>query len=372
MKYLLLILIIGYNLYSQEFSDRMKRGIIEYTELDENSGMVVGIENPNIIWAINDGAANEIYGFDGNGRSKSILSFKKNLLQEDSDIEDIGIILINNVVYIVLSDIGDNIANRNSCYLYFIPEPKTNDLKSEVDINSNDIITIEFQYEDGSRDAECFFVDPLTNEMFIISKREKYARLYKIPLDFYSELLTAEFVLEFPFGNNSDMGFTGITAGDISKDGNRILIKDYNNIWYFERLDNESLFNTFSNTPIRIESYNYSLNDEPQGEAICWENGNNGFYTASEEKSITGFDASLFYFSEIVTSTKKKENKYFIDNNILYSNSSTSIDLIIYNYVGQLISRSIIKPFSYIDLSMFSNQAHYLILNNYTSIIKLR
>jgi hypothetical protein len=372
MKLLIIFFLAFTSLHSIEFSQRQNKGIIEYTKLDENSGMVVGIENSNIIWAINDGSANEIYGFDKNGKSKSILSFKKNILQEDSDVEDIGIILINNQVYIILSDIGDNDAIRNSYYLYFIPEPNENDITSEVDIKSNDIITLEFQYEDGAHDAECFFVDPLTNEMYIITKREKYARLYRIPLDFDIKLQTAEFILEFPFGNNSDEGYTGVTAGDISKDGTRILIKDYNNIWYYEREISDDLTVTLSKKPFRIDSYTYSLNDEPQGEAICWENNNSGFYTASEEKVITGFDASLFYYEEIKTSVKKKIIDLFLKDNLVVNNTSETILLDLYNYIGQKLHSTNIYPFNSFDITPFKNQAHYLLLDNYKSIIKLR
>lgn len=372
MKYLLIFLIACTSTYSIEYSERQNRGVIEYTKLDENSGMVVGINNPNIIWAINDGSANEIYGFDKFGKSKSILNFKKNLLQDNSDVEDIGIILLNNTVYIILSDIGDNDENRSSCFLYFIPEPKSNALSSEIEIKSNDILILEFQYEDGPRDAECFFVDPISNKLFVVTKREKKARLYNIPMNFNGQKMTAEYLLDFPFGNNSDEGYTGITAGDISKDGKRILLKDYNNMWYYDREGDEELSFTFNKAPERIDAYIYSLNEEPQGEAVCWDNNNSGFFTASEEKVITGFDASLFYFEELKTNVKKKVTDITIDGNILSNNSIEFLNLEFYNYLGQKTNTKTLEPFSYIDLSPYSNQAHYLLIDKYKLIIKLR
>ncbi len=373
MKYLIIcIIIFTAKLYPVEFSERQNKGIIEYTKLDENSGMVIGMKNPDIIWAINDGSANEIFGFDKNGRSKSILNFKKSLLQDYSDVEDIGIILLNNIVYIILSDIGDNDANRNSCFLYFIPEPDKNTLSNEIDIKSSEIFTLEFQYEDGPRDAECFFVDPITNKMYIITKREKNARLYIIPLEFNGQKLTAEYILVFPFGNNSDEGFTGVTAGDISKEGKRILIKDYNNVWYYERENTEDLSITFSKTPEKIDSYFYSLNDEPQGEAICWNNNNSGFFTASEEKVITGFDASLFYFEEVITSVKKKVIDLNLLDNILYNNTSETLNLELYTYIGNKVYTTSLEPFNSFNINLFSNQAHFLLIDNNKSIIKLR
>ena len=372
MKYLLIFFIASTSLYSIEYSERQIRGIIDYTKLDENSGMVVGIENPDIIWSINDGKSNEIYGFDKYGKSKSILNFKKNILQDNSDVEDIGIIVLSNTVYIILSDTGDNDGNRNSCFLYFIPEPKSNELASEVDIKSSDILTLEFQYEDGPRDAECFFVDPITNKLFVVTKREKQARLYNIPMNLTGNKITAEYILDFPFGNNSDEGYTGITAGDISKDGNRILIKDYNNLWYFHREEGEDLIAVLSKTPERIDAYNYSFDFEPQGEAVCWDSDNSGFFTASEEKVITGFDASLSYFEEITTTVKKKITNVYLNGNILSNNSVETLSLEFYNYIGQKINSISLEPFNYLDISPYSNQAHYLLIDKYKLLLKLR
>ncbi|MCB0702114.1 MAG: hypothetical protein R2863_01610 [Candidatus Kapaibacterium sp.] len=372
MKYLLFLILVSNNIFSTEFSERQERGIIDYQELDENSGMVVGSNNPNIIWAVNDGASNEIFGFDKFGKKTLIIKFKKNILDENTDIEDLALIRLNNNPYLVLPDIGDNNSNKQKCYIYFVPEPKIGNQTGVLNIDIDNILKLEFEYEDGPRDAECFLADPISNNFYIVTKREKKARLYSIPINFNNGHLIAEYILEFPFGNNGELGFTGVTAGDISKEGNLILIKDYNNVWLYSRTGNEDLKYTFSKPPIRIDSYNYSLSKEPQGESICWENYNTGFFTASEEKSIPNFDASLYYFEEIQTSVIIENEQFNIQDNILYSKSLITLNLYFYNYIGQLIKNEKLSPSNSIDLNKYINQAHYLILDNINSIIKLR
>lgn len=360
------------SLFSIDFNQKESRGIIEYTKLDENSGMVVGIENSNIIWAINDGSANEIYGFDKFGKSMAILNFKKSILQDDSDIEDIAISNINGMNYIILADIGDNVSKRSKCYIYLVPEPKSNEIKSEIEIDKSDIITIEFNYNDGPRDAECLLSDPITNNLYIVTKREENARLYELEYPFsYDKTNVFEYKSKFIFGNNPDIDYTGVTGGDISKDGNQILIRDYNNVWYYERKGNESLLKTFANNPERIDAYIYSF-DEPQGESICWDIINSGFYTASEEKSIPNYDAQLYFYSTKTTSIKKKVAEIRINKNIIYNYSNEAIELQFYDYLGRNIISYLCPPSSSYIFESFINQAHFLYISNYSMFYNLR
>lgn len=365
MKYLLLFIFICYSADSIEFGERQNKGIIQYKELDENSGMVVGIENKQIIWAINDGSSNEIYGFDKNGKSVSVLHFKKKLLSDDSDVEDIAICKIDDISYIILGDIGDNSQNRKSCFLYFIPEPKNDEIMSEVEINSSDILTIELTYEDGPRDAECLLVDPRTNNIFIVTKREKNARLYELTYPYSNnEKRILIFKQNLEIGNNVDLGFTSVTGGDISKDGENILIRDYSNVFYFHREINQDITDALTSPLNRVGTYNYSMLDEPQGEAICWENNNEGFFTASEEKGFSGYDASLFYFNAIVSSVKKKDNKVIVSNNIITNLYSKIIKLKFYNYLGQNLLEIDLPPYCKYHIDRNKIKAHYLWIEN--------
>ena len=79
----------------------------------------------------------------------------------------------------------------------------------QLEIDKDDIITIEFNYSDGSRDAECLLSDPITSNLYIVSKREMNARLYELKFPFnYKNTNIFEFKSEFIFGNNPDINYT--------------------------------------------------------------------------------------------------------------------------------------------------------------------
>ena len=88
-----------------------------------------------------------------------------------------------------------------------------------------------------------------------------------------------------PFGETIEMTHLGninfrfqqITAADISHDGEHILLKSYDYIYYWHRTNNAPLNEVFLGTPIRLP-----YNAEVQGEAVCWLNEQNQYMTISE------------------------------------------------------------------------------------------
>ena len=71
-------------------------------------------------------------------------------------------------------------------------------------------------------------------------------------------------------------------GGDISPNGQEILLKTYDYILYWKRESEENLSNTFKRSGIRLP-----YTREMQGEAICWSVSGNSFYTLSEGKNRT-------------------------------------------------------------------------------------
>lgn len=372
MRYFLIIfsfwLLFNTNSFSLDFDSRQNKGKIEFDELDEISGLVFGITNKDIIWAINDGRADEIYGIDRNGKSLTYLNFSKDILPSDTDIEDIATIRYEGANYIVLADIGDNNSNRENINLFFIPEFKYSGT-DEIKIDENLILQFSVKYEDGSRDAECLFVDPNSNRIYIVTKRESRARLYEIDSDITIQRInTAKYISDFDFGNNISSGSTGVTGGDISSDGQHILIRDYTSVWYF---DNTSLDlkESLKAKPKTIESYTYSLNEEPQGESIAWDSDLSGFYTASEEKTFDNFESDLFFF-ERIQSFIKKNNDLIYENGLITNNSNKTTNYSLYNILGQKVFNSSLQPSKSLNIKNLNIKAQYLIYDDMFLIIK--
>ncbi|WP_332911344.1 hypothetical protein [Algoriphagus boritolerans] len=80
--------------------------------------------------------------------------------------------------YIYVADIGDNAGNNKSGRIYRFPEPskieKKNTVKPEV---------LKFTYPNGAMDAESLFVDPISGDLFIVSKRDKQNTLFCLKSD---------------------------------------------------------------------------------------------------------------------------------------------------------------------------------------------
>jgi hypothetical protein len=81
--------------------------------------------------------------------------------------------------------------------------------------------------------------------------------------------------------------FKWITAGDISRDGQQVLLKDYVKVYYWKRNDKESLWKTMERKP---ETLPYQ--QEKQGEAIGFTLDGKGYYTTSE-----GVYAPIYYYN---------------------------------------------------------------------------
>jgi len=145
-----------------------------------------------------------------------------------------------------------------------------------------------------------------------------------------------QYITELPFGYEGFNG-SGVTAADISSDGQEILIKNYSKVYYFKKHINQTLEQSLKND---TQTVNYII--EPQGEAITWETQARGYYTLSEVGPFN-IPPHLYYYQRSGTSVKKKlkknpEIKYF-DNTLFieYDEILNNSKLLLYNISGNLI-----------------------------------
>jgi len=195
------------------------------------------------------------------------------------DWEDVSVVKNNKSdrAQLIIADIGDNFSIRSYIQLYFMEEPKAGDEGSII----ADYETYKYVFEDGARDAETILTDPLTNEIFIVSKRESQVGVYAVPtLLPQSTPDTLRLIDRLPFNN--------ITAGTITSNGREIVLKNYKAIFYWPRDVNRTIPETLQQPH---ELINYVV--EPQGEAIAWNLEGTGFYTLSERSYA---DKQQIYF----------------------------------------------------------------------------
>lgn len=299
LKYIIIIILPVVWALASEFGGRIESGIITDTMLGEISGIVAGRANPGIFWVHNDsGDEPRIFAIDKNAVLKGELAITG---AKNFDYEDIstGPGPVSGINYIYIGDFGDNDAVRNHITVYRIPEPAIDSFgKTPFKGNSVKADAINLKYPDGARDAEAMFADPASGDIYIISKREKNARVYRAAFpQTLKDTIVLEYLLELPFGS---MGIpnNGVTGADISPDGSEILIKTYMTVYYFKRNKGESIPDALYKQPKTLK---YTI--EPQGEGICWDAEGAGFYTISEFG--TAAETYLYFYPRLPSEVKK-------------------------------------------------------------------
>jgi len=273
-----------YSSSAARFGQRTNLGIIEYDQIMEASGIVASRKHANVLWTHNDSGAPEIYAINTRGQHLGRYTLHG---CNDIDWEDIAIGTATGTDrdYIYLGAIGDNQRQRESRSICRMPEPAVNEHQQAVVEHINDVEVIKFRYADGSHDAETLLADPLSGDLYIITKRVNPAGVYRIPgAAPTNEVHTLTRIAELPYRY--------LTGGDIAPDGTEILIKSYTSIYYWKRLPGVSLEETFRLRPVTLP-YIW----EPGGEAVAWGAKADGYYTVSEEK--LGIAARLYYYPRL-------------------------------------------------------------------------
>jgi hypothetical protein len=287
---------------SEAFLPSKPMGKIESDSLRELSGIAASRRNPGVLYVHNDsGDGPRIYAINEKAQLLGACHIRE---ATERDWEDIAVGPGPNpdqsCVYI--GDIGDNGAKRPEIIVYRVPEPKMDAVTPFGQMTIGPAEALRLVYPDKPRDAETLLVDPLTRDIYIITKRELAPRVYRAA---YPQSTTQQTRLEhvavLPLGLFP-------TGGDVSPDGGRVIVRGIFNAALWERpmgqgsADSEPrvgnpvpLWQAFSGQPKAIP-----IATEPQGEAICFDSKGTGYFTISE-----GRHPSLYHFAPAEPNSSK-------------------------------------------------------------------
>ena len=235
----------------------------------EASGITDSRKNKGYLWVQEDsGNPTQLYLLGHDGKvSKTI--FIKGIVNRDWE----ELQLYGTDLY--LADIGDNGKKYTEYQFYIFEEP---------DASINEISTfqtVRFKYEDGPRDAEAFLVDAATKDIYIITKSDNPAKIYKITFPYSTNLNTATAV--------GALNYTGVVGAALSPDGKEAIVKTYVGLQHYSRKEGESILQmlqkSFTNIPYQLE---------PQGEAVTFSIDNSGYFTLSEKGMFTS--VNLYFY----------------------------------------------------------------------------
>lgn len=270
----------SYQTFSMPYTDDFEPLPLEIgpVPLSETSGISYSVKNPGMIWAHNDsGHTNTLYLIST--ENAEIIAQYRITGTVNLDWEDMEIALDaeTNEPYIYIGDIGDNSESRPVYTIYKFKEPlyiPQHSQQSFVSWQPEDFSSIKIMYPDESHDAETLIIDPLTMDLFIVTKRGVVSTLYVAPFPQDTEQTNILF-------KAGDFSFSNASAGSATLDGEKVVIKNRQEIFYWERTHNESMVQMLERTPLKAPYIG-----EPQGEAICFDQDYN-YFTLSEELNNT-------------------------------------------------------------------------------------
>jgi hypothetical protein len=246
-------------------------------EIDEASGIAESKTYPGSLWVEQDsGNPPELRLLGTDGRPGKRI-FIKNAVNRDW--EDLVLVQdgTSNTSQLYIGDIGDNFLQQTQYSIYHFPEPgpSTDTVYTWQKIN--------FVYPDGAHDAEAFLVDQRTRDIFIITKNDAKAKIFRLASPPNSTaLVTASLVGELPFG-------VAVSAA-MSTDSKEIIVKTYTDLYYWTKQADEPVDAALRKAPLPLP-----YQAEIQGEAVCFARDGSGFYTLSEKPASAASVGLNFY-----------------------------------------------------------------------------
>jgi hypothetical protein len=251
-----------------------KVGTIEPLQINEASGIAANRKNHGVLWVHNDNWPPAVFALTTRGKLLGIYNLAGAEIKNWEDIA-VGPGPETNVDYLYIGDIGDNHAKRKHIAVYRVAEPNVvplNDVNQKtVNVTLDGVEKIELVYPDGPHNAETLMLDPLTKDLYIVTKEGK-SRIYRAAFpQSVSKKTTLQYVASLSWGM--------ATGGDISPDGQEIIVRGYFGASLWIRPKEGPLWKAFDgpecSVPIIVES---------QGEAICFDANGTGYYTTSENR----------------------------------------------------------------------------------------
>ncbi len=286
---------------SPTFLPGLSVGTVESSDIDEASGIAASRKNVNVLWTHNDSAEDghneaRFFALTPQGRHLGMyyLPGVTNLDWEDMAL---GPGPVPGIDYLFVGDIGNNEGMHTYATIYRIPEPVVSATQDPVTMDLTGIESFKLYYPDGTMlDADTLIVDPVNSDLYLITRETNPNRpgLYRAPASqlINGASITLERKANLPTSWSSSNVDGQPTGGDISPDGDEIIIRGYHKASLWSRPPGTNLWDAFSNTetviPVAID---------PHGEAIGFDSQGLGYYTLSDN----AIHQPVYYYARVPT-----------------------------------------------------------------------
>lgn len=210
--------------------------------LSELSGLEASMEHPGQLWAVNDsGSLPRLFRLDEEGRALGRVWITGAWLH---DTESLASWRNDGVSWLLLGDVGDNRARRDSVVVHAVSEPAADQASTPV------AWSLRFRFPDGPRDVEGMAVDAGAGDLLLVSKRDPTPRFYRVPLSARESdgPVTAQFLASPPAGSVQGPA----TALDISGNGRELMLLTYDGLYVWRRGAGEDWRQVLARAPLAV------------------------------------------------------------------------------------------------------------------------
>jgi hypothetical protein len=247
-------------------------GQVQSGELREVSGIAASRVNPGVVWLHNDGPTNRLFGVRTSGETIAVLEWPNAMVDFEDVASGPGPTAGEACLYI--GDIGDNDARRPQIRVYRALEPKLAPSGAPQYLTAQ-VEDFRFTYPDGPVDAEALLIDPVSGDIFIVSKEERLARVFRAA---GAELASGK---PFELEEVATIQIGNVSAGDISPDGRLIILRTEKDGWLWQRDPSKPVAETLSQpraTNVAVRHKKQAKN----GEGVSFRATGTGYFSISE------------------------------------------------------------------------------------------
>ncbi|MCG8640837.1 MAG: hypothetical protein MI862_13965 [Desulfobacterales bacterium] len=260
------------------YREAVRIGTIADGSINEVSGLAASYRDKDLLWMINDsGHPPVLYGVSRSGVKRAVFKIEDAV---NTDWEDMSLFRYQGESYLLIADVGDNLAQRQSCTLYIIREPDRLRFQTDRPLPLKIVSRIRFNYENGPRDCEAVAVDIKNKQVLLLSKRESPPALYQLPLkmDEPRTRYTARRIAPLttiPKPTPSDLKKkygkyrSQPTSMDLSPDSTTLIILTYKHAYYFKQDRSHAWKEIFKTFPREIKLPHPDSGELRQRETIC-------------------------------------------------------------------------------------------------------
>ncbi len=248
-------------------------GRVKLKPLQEISGIAASRRHADVLWMHNDGEAKHVFAVKTSGKVAAQVKIPESV----EDVEDmaVGPGPEEGVDYLYLGDIGDNDGDRREVRVVRFAEPSLDHKRGQP--TARDAEMIRLRYPDGAHDAEALLVDSTTGDLVIVTKEDRRAGAYVARAASFNDQ-DGHALLEVL----ADLAVEQVSAGDISSDGRRVLLRNEEQGWLWERTPGEPLAAALQRAPVVVPVRGSKQGNN--GESIAFGPAGQSYYTVSEGK----------------------------------------------------------------------------------------